>query len=98
MNMNSRGQGISVNVIIIAAIALVVMVILIALVLNTGGSINNSVNSCETLGDGIQGVDYKCIDPAFETEGCGQGFIRNSQRACSGSTEANPQICCMALG
>lgn len=95
--MNSRGQGISVNVIIIAAIALVVMVILIALVLNTGGDINNTVNECSAQGDGIEGQDYKCIDPSFE-DGCGNGFVRNPSRSCSGSTEERPLYCCVALG
>lgn len=94
--MNSRAQGISVNVIIIAAIALIVMVILIALVLNTGGDINRTVNDCSAQGDGISGEDYYCADTSLG-ESCPEGFIRNPQRSCPGSTQDSPIHCCVAL-
>ncbi len=95
--MNRRAQGISVNVIIIAAIALVVMVILIALVLNTGSDLNRGVSACENWEDGVEGQDYQCIDPDFEA--CGDYDMRRAppNRACAGSTEEAPQICCVDL-
>lgn len=87
--MNSRGQGISVNVIIIAAIALVVMVILIALVLNTGGGLNQGVFACESLG--TANADYQCAD---EFTGCQDGWVRANMRSC----QQEGTVCCIPLG
>lgn len=95
--MNSRAQGISVNVIIIAAIALVVMVLLIALVLNTGGDVNQGVSACSGFGDGIEGPDgdYMCVG---QNQACPEGMTQAPPgRACSDSTEANPLRCCVDL-
>ncbi len=87
-----KAQGLSVSVIIIAAIALVVMVILIAMVLNSGGDINRNLSACESSGDGVEGIDWKCASS------CDNGWIRSPTKNCDPELYSQNSVCCIPLG
>ena len=88
MNMNSKGQGLSMSTIVLAAIALLILVILSVLVIRSGVIFGTELE-CESVPNAY------CADSG---DACDSGYAR--QRSREGDTSGCPaedDICCVPV-